>query len=152
MKKTLPQFLAVTLLAIFIIFTILVRFEVFKGVDLAVTTELQKNLPKDLTFVFSAFSLLGSLEIVISILLLALYLYKKLNYFYVLLFFAILHVLEFIGKVFVNHPGPLSKFFLYTLCCLSFACLYKQIAVACQTSNKYKFVYAGLFTGTIFNK
>ena len=80
-----------------------------------VTTNLQKDFPRSLDFVFSVFSLLGSLEIVLSILLLALYLYKKLSYFYILLFFAILHVLEFVGKVFVNHPGPVSKFFLYDI-------------------------------------
>ena len=115
MNKSLPRNLSIFLLFIFAIFTIFVHFGFFKSVDLGVTINIQNYFPRSLSFVFSVFSLFGSLEIAVLILLPVLYLYKKLNYFYVLLFFAILHVLEFIGKVFVNHPGPTSKFFLYDI-------------------------------------
>lgn len=114
MKKSLPSF-AVILLFVFGIFTLLVHFGKFKLLDLAVTINVQNYFPRNLDVVFSLFSLIGSLEIVLLILLLLWYLTKKMNLFYVLLFLGLFHVLEFIGKVFVNHPGPISKFFRYDI-------------------------------------
>ena len=62
---------------------------------------------------FSLLSLFGSLEIVSVILFILWAFYKKLNYVYVLLCFAIFHLVELIGKAFVFHPGPTFEFFRY---------------------------------------
>lgn len=114
-KKNLPQFLAVFLLLGFLLFLILVHFDLFTTLDLLTTENLQKFIPKILDIPFSLFSLFGSLEIVLLIILILWGFNKKLNYFYILFFLGLFHVFEFIGKIFVNHPGPPSNFFRYDL-------------------------------------
>ncbi|HYM64995.1 MAG TPA: phosphatase PAP2 family protein [Candidatus Sulfotelmatobacter sp.] len=113
-KKNLPL-LTLFLFLTFSIFTLLTHFNFFKPVDLITTEILQKLVPRNFDIVFSLFSLIGSAEIAGIITLILLYFYRKLNYFYVLLFFGIFHGIELLGKVFVNHPGPVSKFFRYDI-------------------------------------
>jgi membrane-associated phospholipid phosphatase len=113
MKKKTLLLLAFFLLLIFSFFTVLVHFNLFKNTDTKITILLQNLFPRSLDVIFSIFSLLGSVEIVVVIILILSFLYKKLNYIYVLIFFAIFHIVELLGKIFVNHPGPISKFFRY---------------------------------------
>lgn len=115
MKKIPLRFLAPILLLGFLVFTILVHFDLFTSFDLATTQTLQNIIPRSLDVTFSLFSLFGSLEIVVLIILILWAISKKLNYFYVLFFLGLFHVFEFIGKVFVNHPGPTSEFFRYNI-------------------------------------
>ena len=115
MKKRPLQFLAIILLLGFLFFTLLVHFDLFTSFDLLTTESLQKYIPRSFDTVFSLFSLFGSLEIVLLIIFVLWAINKKLNYFNVLIFLGLFHVFEFIGKVFVNHPGPSSRFFRYDL-------------------------------------
>lgn len=115
MKKIPLRILSPILLLAFLIFTLLVHFDLFTSFDLATTQALQKIIPRSLDVTFSLFSLFGSLEIVVLIILILWAITKKLNYFYVLFFLGLFHVFEFIGKVFVNHPGPTSEFFRYNI-------------------------------------
>lgn len=100
---------------LFILFTYIVGLNIFQKTDLLTTNLVQNSVPGFLDTPFSLLSLLGSAEIVIIILLILWYLYKKLNFIYVLLFFGVLHAVELIGKVFVYHPGPPVKFFRYDI-------------------------------------
>ncbi len=115
MKKRPLQFLAIILLFGFLLFTLLVHFDLFTGLDLSATQNLQKYIPRSLDTIFSLFSLFGSFEIVLLIIFVLWAINKKLNYFNVLIFFGLFHIFEFIGKVLVNHPGPPSRFFRYDL-------------------------------------
>lgn len=114
MKKSsyLP---GIFLFIFFILFTFLVHINSFTSLDLRITVFLQNNIPRFFDRMFSTLSLLGSLEIVVLILLILWAVYRKLNMLYVLLLLALFHVFEFIGKVFVTHPGPPSKFFRYDI-------------------------------------
>ncbi len=113
-KKNFPL-LAFFLLLIFSILSIFVHFNLFKSIDLQTIILLQNVIPRNFDLIFSVFSLLGSVEIVLVIILILWYFIRKLNYFYVLLFFGIFHVIELLGKVLVNHPGPIAKFFRYDI-------------------------------------
>lgn len=115
MKKSPLLFTAIILLLMFLLFTSLVHFDLFISVDLSATQNLQKYIPRSLDTIFSFFSLFGSFEIVLLIIFVLWAIDKKLNYFNVLIFLGLFHVLEFIGKFFVNHPGPPSQFFRYGL-------------------------------------
>jgi membrane-associated phospholipid phosphatase len=111
MKKIL--LLGLFLFLSFLIFTFLVALSNFSKLDLITTKSLQLIIPRIMDLPFSLLSLLGSLEIVSILLLILWWFYKKLNLFYVLLGFAIFHILELFGKYFVTHPGPTSEFFRY---------------------------------------
>ena len=113
-KKNLPL-VAFSVLLIFSLFTVLVHFNFLKIFDSKTTIILQSIFPRSLDIVFSIFSLIGSAEIALLIILICWYFYRKLNYLYVLIFFGIFHLVELLGKVFVNHPGPVSKFFRYDI-------------------------------------
>ena len=115
MKRKNLRLFSFCLLLVFIFLTALVHLNYFKALDLKTIIFLQNLLPRSLDIPFSAFSLIGSAEIALLIILILWYLYKKLNYIYVLIFFAIFHAVELLGKVFVNHPGPDSKFFRYDI-------------------------------------
>jgi undecaprenyl-diphosphatase len=115
MKKRPLYFFAIIFLLGFLFFTLLVHFDLFTTIDLFITESLQKLIPQSVDIPFSLFSLFGSLEIVLLIILILWAVNKKLNYFNVLFFLGLFHVFEFIGKVFVNHPGPSSRFYRYDL-------------------------------------
>jgi undecaprenyl-diphosphatase len=111
MKKIL--LLGLFLFLSFVLFTFLVGLSHFGNLDLIATQSIQSIIPRFMDFPFSLLSLLGSLEIVSILLLILWWFYKKLNLFYVLLGFAIFHIIELFGKSFVSHPGPTSEFFRY---------------------------------------
>ncbi len=114
-KKNLPQFFALILFFCFLVFTFLVSLNYFNRLDLQTTEILQQTIPRYLDIPFSLFSLIGSFEIVLIILLILWAIKKKLSYFYVLIFFGLFHITEIIGKLFVNHPNPPFKFFRYDI-------------------------------------
>lgn len=115
MKKRPLLFLSTFLLFAFIFFTLLVHFDLFTSIDLLTTESLQKFIPRSFDITFSLFSLFGSLEIVLVIIFALWAINKRLNYFNVLFFLGLFHVFEFIGKFFVNHPGPTSEYFRYNI-------------------------------------
>lgn len=114
-NKKLLFFSALFLFLGFLFFLILVSINLFNRIDLLVTQELQKIIPRYLDVPFSLFSLIGSLEIVSIVLLMVWAKDKKLNYFYVLISFGLFHVVEILGKLFVNHPNPPFQFFRYSI-------------------------------------
>lgn len=115
MKKNNLLLFSVFLFFLFSIFTFLIHLGYFKTLDLKTTVFLQNIIPRQFDMFFSAFSLVGSAEVVGLLILLLWAIYKRLNYFYVLLSFGLFHVVEFLGKTFVNHPGPGLKFLRYDL-------------------------------------
>ena len=116
MKFKKPLFsLGAALFLFFLIFTFLVHTNLFTTLDLLTTENLQKFIPTSFDTPFSLLSLFGSLEIVLLIIFVLWVLNRKLNYFYIFLFFGLFHIFEFIGKFFVNHPSPPSRFFRYDL-------------------------------------
>ncbi len=93
----------------FLAFSLLVHVGIIKVFDLQTTIAFQKIIPRAFDTPFSVFSLLGSFEFVGLILLLLFALTRKLSYIFVLGFFGLFHLVEFVGKTFVNHaPPPIS--------------------------------------------
>lgn len=113
-KNKLLSF-ALFLFFTFLFLTILVGNNLFNGLDIDVTRFLQNIIPRYLDVPFSSFSLVGSFEIVLLILLILWVKSSKLNYFYVLIFFGLFHVVELLGKIFINHPNPPLEFVRYSI-------------------------------------
>lgn len=108
-------FSSIYLLIFFGIFTLLVHVNLLSSLDLSITVFLQKVISRKFDTFFSLFSLFGSAEMVLVIILLMWAIFKKLNYFSILLYFGVFHVIEFLGKFFVNHPSPPIKFLRYDI-------------------------------------
>ena len=116
MKKNLPVFLiGVLLFFAFVLFSIFVHFDVFTSLDLRTTLKLQALLNRGVDVPFSFFSLVGSVEIASLILLSMLIFWRKLNTVYILLGYAVFHLIELFGKYFIDHIGPPFRFFRYDI-------------------------------------
>ena len=116
MKKNLLLILTELLIFLaFIIFSYFVHKDIFTQVDFNTTVKLQNNIPRIFDMPFSLLSLVGSFEVVGLILLILFAKLRKLNTIFILLFFGLIHVFEFIGKAFVTHPGPPFLFSRYDI-------------------------------------
>ncbi len=105
------------LLFIFLAITLAETAGIFSAFDPAIVNFLQSGSSRSIDVPLSIFSLLGSFEftsIMILILGIIIFRKKKIIYYPLALFAAIL-VFEFIGKIFLYHPGPPSDYFRYTL-------------------------------------
>ncbi|MBI5127351.1 phosphatase PAP2 family protein [Candidatus Roizmanbacteria bacterium] len=116
MKKKLVWIVVSFLfLAAFVVFTFLVKEDVFNVIDFDITVRLQDNLPVRFDSFLSSFSLVGSFEILGGLIFFIALLRKKILSFFVFIPFIGAHVFEIIGKAFVHHPGPPFMFFRYNL-------------------------------------
>jgi membrane-associated phospholipid phosphatase len=114
MKKYLA-FSGIFIFVIFILFSYLVHKDLFTALDFNTTVKLQDRVPLLFETPFSFLSLIGSFEIVVVLLLIGLTIFRKLNTIFILLFFGLIHLIEFFGKAFVTHPGPPFIFHRYDL-------------------------------------
>lgn len=105
---TLLVFLGILFLEVKRIFTVF---------DPAVTQILQSLWPRTLDIPLSFFSLLGSFEITsLGVIGLGLWVFRRQKKtFYSLIFFGGILMFEFVGKLFLYHPGPSSDFFRYSI-------------------------------------
>ena len=99
----------------FIIFSFLINISRFGRTDIRVTTFIQAHLPRIVDTPFSLLSLLGSFEIAVLILFILLLFRRKLKTFIILFIFGCSYFLEYLGKLFVVHPGPPAKFLRYDI-------------------------------------
>ncbi len=114
MKKRIPFVLSGLLIFIaFVFFSYLVHKNIFDHFDFDTTVRLQDHIPRRLDASFSAFSLLGSLEVASLILLITLIIRRKLSGIIALFVYAAIHVFEIFGKLSVTHTGPPFLFFRY---------------------------------------
>ncbi len=101
------------LFLVFIIFTAFVGLNFFSRVDLLTTIIMQGILPRVFDIPFSLLSLVGSAEIVSIFILILWFIYRKLNIIFVLINFAMFHVIELFSKSFITHLGPPHQFLRY---------------------------------------
>ncbi|MCL4397716.1 phosphatase PAP2 family protein [Patescibacteria group bacterium] len=104
----------------FLIFLVILALEakrVFGNFDEQTTLYLQSVTPRTLDIPLSILSLLGSFEVTtLLVLLLALWVFRReKKIFFALVFFGVILMFEFIGKLGLYHPGPPQNFFRYTL-------------------------------------
>ncbi len=124
----MKKFLNISLfsLLVFLLFIVLSYFvarEYFIQFDFNTMVKLQDNLPRTLDSLFSAFSVIGSFEIV-SIFLIAIIIFlKKLRGILVLIPYAFLHLIEVLGKTVIDQNNP-PFFFLRTEIPFSFPSSY----------------------------
>ncbi|MBI4091968.1 MAG: phosphatase PAP2 family protein [Candidatus Levybacteria bacterium] len=115
----MPYFLlGALLLAFFYAFSFAVKEDVFTRFDFDMTVRIQNRIPTRIDPYLSWFSLLGSFEITLGILIaLSVMNFLKKKFMSILLIpaFGIMHAVEIIGKAFLDHPGTPFMFHRYTL-------------------------------------
>lgn len=101
--------MSLSLFSLFLLFTYLVYKEKLTVIDPGITTRLQSHIPRKFDFIFSLFSVLGSVEItgLIWLATLTFLVFKKLWQTAASLFLLPLAlVIEILGKLFLNHLAP----------------------------------------------
>ncbi|MCL5675785.1 MAG: phosphatase PAP2 family protein [Patescibacteria group bacterium] len=107
-SKRINFFLAGSfILALFVIFSVLVKKKFLNGFDFDTTVRLQDHISRHFDTLFSWFSLFGSFEVtsVVVIAIFILFLFKRKVFWSLGLFFAAILV-EVLGKVYLPHPSP----------------------------------------------
>ena len=102
-------------LAIFYVLSFLVKEDVFTRFDFDMTVRIQNRIPVGIDPYLSWFSLLGSFEVTLGILLVLIAIRKKAQGIFLAGMFGLMHVVEIIGKAFLNHPGTPFMFHRYAL-------------------------------------
>lgn len=100
---------------IFIAFSYLVKKDIFTQFDFDLTVKIQNHLPPKYDYFLSYFSLIGSFEVYSLIILIIILTHKKWISFLVFFPFLGAHVIEVIGKLFLDHPGPPCMFHRYKI-------------------------------------
>lgn len=104
-------------LGLFVALCLFEEFGSFREIDFFLTNAFQSIIPRSFDAPLSFFSLFGSLEFTTFLLLvLAIFLFKKEKLIpYSLALFALIMVIELIGKFHIYHPSPPKEFFRYAL-------------------------------------
>ncbi len=95
---------------LFAIFTIVVKKDVLRHFDFDTTVRLQAHIPVRFDDLFSFLSVSGRFETSIVILLVALLLHRKLLGLLSVGLFGLGHIIEIIGKNYLNQPPPPHMF------------------------------------------
>lgn len=114
MKDRLLTFvLGLFFCVLFIVFTFIVKRDVLTGFDFDTTVRLQNNIPQRFDPILSSFSIVGKFEVMLIALCILLLLRRKVNGLIIFALFGFAHVVELVGKMFLDHPGPPFMFYRY---------------------------------------
>ncbi|MBI2036283.1 phosphatase PAP2 family protein [Candidatus Microgenomates bacterium] len=106
-------FLGVFLFASFVSFSYFVHKDFFTQLDFDTTVRLQDNVSARLDNSFSLLSDIGSFEILTVVLLILLFLWRRIRGLLFLFAYVLFHLIELYGKFFVAHAPP-PEFMLRT--------------------------------------
>lgn len=152
MKKRLSYvFASLVFLFFFTLFSYLVNKDWLTQIDFNTTVKLQDNISRFFDTPFSTLSLIGSFEIASMILLLTLFIYRKMRSIFVLLFFAFFHLVELFGKSFVDHPGPPFSFVRYDIF-FSFPSSYVQPGSSYPSGHSGRAIFISIILGFFISK
>lgn len=104
-------------IACFVFITLLETQRVFGSFDLWATKSLQAVVPRILDIPLSVFSLLGSFEVTLVLVIALTFIALKRGGIipYLFILFGFLNVLELMSKIWLFHPSPPHNFFRYDI-------------------------------------
>lgn len=103
------------LLSLFYVFSFMVKGGKLSRFDFDMTVRIQDKIAPRWDPLLSVFSLIGSFEATGAALIFFILITRKLRSFVPLFFFGLVHVVEIIGKTFLDHPGTPFMFHRYSL-------------------------------------
>jgi membrane-associated phospholipid phosphatase len=157
------------LLSLFYIFSFFVKEDRFTRFDFDMTVRTQDNIPVRFDPYFSWFSLVGSFEITLLIITAFALARRRVFAFFAVFMFGFMHVVELIGKAFLDHPGTPFMFHRYafdfvfptgyvqpggsypsghSMRAAFLAVFFILIILRTKISKKIKYPVIGLITGT----
>lgn len=113
-KKIIISILSIVSIICFWIFSIIVKRKVLNSLDFDLTVIIQNHVPKRFDVYLSILSLIGSFEVLLIALFIIVLLRKKVISYLILPIFGFAHLVEFLGKSFITHPGPPFMFARYS--------------------------------------
>lgn len=112
LKNKKPFLVAgVALFLTFIIFTYLVKKDIFSQLDFNLTVRIQDKIPRKIDRAMSFFSSVGKFEVVAIVLLTLLILRKKISGIFVFFLFGVAHLGEVFLKYLLHQPPPPYLFY-----------------------------------------
>lgn len=120
MRKKLPTlsvknaFLGSVFLVLFIAFTFTAKFGFLTQFDFNTTVKSQNHVPHRLLFPLSLLSLLARFDVILIVLIAYVVVRRTIRSFLVLILFGAAHIVEYIGKLMLDHPGPPFMFYKAT--------------------------------------
>ncbi len=97
----------------FVFFSYLVHENLFTQFDFDTTVRLQDDVPRRLDHIFSILSFVGSFQNMLVLLVVILFLKRKILGISAFILFGMLHVFELYGKIYIHHLPP-PQFMLRT--------------------------------------
>lgn len=146
-------FIAISILSfiMFVIFTLIVRSDILRSFDFNTTVRLQDDIPVRFDDFFSALSVFGRFEISIVVLILILIFRQKILGAFIIGLFGFAHILELIGKLFLEQPGPPHMFLRTTDLSHDFPGLYVHTQSSYPSGHSMRaIILAVLVAFTIF--
>lgn len=125
---------------LFAVFSFVVKKRLLVGLDFDTTVRIQGRIPLSFDEFLSFFSIMGSFEITIILLILFLVIKRKIAGVILIAFFGFAHVIELAGKYYLKHPGPPFMFFRYNLDFL-FPTSYVQTGSSYPSGHSMRTVY-----------
>lgn len=121
-KKQRNLFLLTGILTffLFLLFTLIVRSDFLRPFDFNTTVRLQDDIPVRFDEFFSFLSVIGRFEFSITLLLVILFLKRKIMGIIPIALFGSAHIVEIIGKTTLSQPGPPHMFLRTTDLSMSF--------------------------------
>ena len=145
-KKIVFIFLSIVFFFIFLFFSYLVKKDLFVQWDFDTTVRLQNHLPKKFDPYLSLFSLIGSFEVYSLLILIIIFIRKKIVSFLVFIPFAFAHLVEIFGKAFLHQPPPPFLFHRYALF-FNFPSSYVQPGYSYPSGHSIRTVFVSFLIG-----
>jgi len=126
---------------LFAIFTLIVRSDILRAFDFNMTVRIQDRMPVRLDEFFSILSILGRFEFTFTILLIVLFLRRKILGIMVVGFFGLAHIIEVIGKSILSQPGPPHMFLRTTDLSMQFPGLYVHTDASYPSGHSFRALF-----------
>lgn len=147
MKKYLLLLSFITLL-FFILFSYSVHKDFFTQFDFDTTVKLQDNIGRNFDSPLSFLSDIGSFEIMLGVLLIALVFLRRIRGMLALGFFGLFHVVELYGKFFVDHLPP-PEFLIRTQKIINFPQFHIRAENSYPSGHAGRSVFISILIGLI---
>lgn len=138
-------------LALFVLFTFIVKKELLNNFDFNTTVRLQNHIPVKYDSFLSMFSLVGSFEILAGLLFFIALFRRKILSFLIFIPLVGAHIIELIGKSLMNHPGPPFLFFRYNLDFL-FPSSYVQPGSSYPSGHSLRVIFVSIIISYLISK
>jgi len=145
-KKVIFLFLSILFFFLFVFFSYLVKKDLFVQWDFDTTVKLQNHLPKKFDPYLSLFSLIGSFEVYTFLILLMIFIRKKITSVFIFLPFSLAHLVEIFSKALLHQPAPPFLFHRYALF-FNFPSSYVQPGYSYPSGHSMRTVFASFLIG-----